>query len=83
MSEPLKPGPRLLSLSLQEIATSLDKVIADLNGEPTAFLLVVFPKGRAEYVANCERPQAVAQLRALLEYWDKGMPDVPTHKIQG
>lgn len=70
-----------LSQRLERIAADLDRAIEDAAGERVAFTLLVFTEGRASYVSSCSREDSQREIRRLLEFWEQGMPDVPTHKV--
>ncbi len=75
---------RDVSLELQTIAQEIDARLAGIAGRRVGFSLVVYTDGRLQYVSNStDRAEIASVLRALLAGWDKGMPDVPAHEIQG
>ena len=50
------------------------------------FSLVVFnaePGSRLNYVSNCDRQEVYSALKSLIAGWEDGMPDIPSHEIQG
>lgn len=75
---------RNVSLALQTIAQEIDVRLADIAGRRVGFSLVVYTDGRLQYVSNStDRAEIAAVLRKLLAGWEKGMPNVPAHEIQG
>jgi hypothetical protein len=68
-----------LSLHLQEIAQSLAEVLADLAGEPVAFVLVLQADKAAQYVSNCDRKDGCELIESLLARWKAGRADIPAH----
>lgn len=73
-----------ISLALQHIADSIQRQLKGIGVHDRAFALVVFnskPGGRMQYVANGDRRDVAQALKALLDGWGDGMPDVPAHKI--
>ncbi len=70
-----------LSKSLKQIADNLEKDILEKSGEKLGFTLMVFTEDRAQYISNVDRQVSVEQIKNMLDYWEKGMPDVPAHDI--
>jgi hypothetical protein len=70
-----------ISESMPAIASGLHKVFENLTGRPQGFFLLVFTEGRASYVANVDRAEAIREMKHLLELWEQGMPDIPAHEI--
>lgn len=70
-----------VSLRLQDLARELDRCLEDISGEPVGFTLIVYTHPRASYISNVERPVAVREIRALLDAWADGMPDIPAHEV--
>ena len=69
-----------LSQKLPEIAKDLSAAIEEAAGERIGFTLLVFTAGRASYISSINREDSVRELKKLLEYWEKGMPDVSAHE---
>jgi hypothetical protein len=78
----MKESTIKLSQSLRAIAQALDGGIEEVCGERIAFTLIVFTEGRASYISTATREDSVREIKVLLEHWEKGMPDVPAHKVQ-
>jgi hypothetical protein len=70
-----------LSLHLQDIAQGIDKLLEELTGEHTLFVLFTFGSGSdgvGQYVSNGERDGVAAALRDLLKRWEEtGTADGP------
>lgn len=72
---------QLLSKNLQLIAENINKEIIACTGESIGFSLLVFTKGRASYISNCDRQDCIDQMEQLLGFWKKGMPDIKAHEV--
>ena len=70
-----------VSESLQVISHALERTLNEIAGFPVGFSLQVWTDGRMNYISNCDRDVMREQLRLLLADWDRGMPDVPAHKV--
>jgi hypothetical protein len=68
-----------LSLRMQDIAQSLADVLADVAGEPIAFVLVLSADNTAQYVSNCKREEGSELIESLLARWKAGRADIPAH----
>ena len=68
-----------LSLRMQDIAQSLADVLADVAGEPIAFVLVLNADKTAQYVSNCDRKDGRELIESLLARWKAGRADIPAH----
>lgn len=68
-----------LSLRMQDIAQSLADVLADVAGEPIAFVLVLSADDTAQYVSNASREDGKAMIESLLARWKAGRADIPAH----
>lgn len=68
-----------LSLRMQDIAQSLADVLADVAGEPIAFVLVLNADKTAQYVSNCSRQDGRELMESLLARWKAGRADIPAH----
>jgi len=68
-----------LSLRMQDIAQSLADVLADVAGEPIAFVLVLNADKTAQYVSNTARADGVEMIESLLVRWKAGRADIPAH----
>lgn len=56
-----------VSRDLQSIAFDLDKRIGHSAGARTAWMLLVFTEGRANYISNAPRQEVVAAIAALTQ----------------
>lgn len=68
-----------LSLRMQDIAQSLADVLADVAGEPIAFVLVLSADNVAQYVSNASRADGTEMIEELLSRWRAGRADIPAH----
>ena len=68
-----------LSLRMQDIAQSLADVLADVAGEPIAFVLVLSADKTAQYVSNASREDGKEMIESLLARWKAGRADIPAH----
>jgi len=73
------PASLNLSLRLQDIAQSLADVLADVAGEPIAFVLVLSADNTAQYVSNCKREEGRDLIESLLSRWKAGRADISAH----
>ena len=64
---------------MQDIAQSLADVLADVAGEPIAFVLVLSADDTAQYVSNASREDGKAMIESLLARWEAGRADIPAH----
>lgn len=78
----MKESTLRVSRHLQAIAQGLSEILEEISGEKLGFTLLVFTEQRAQYVSNCKREESVAEIKHLLELWDKGQPDIPAHEVQ-
>lgn len=76
---------RTVSEKLQRIAEQIDRMLleASEDGKPIAFTLFVFTHPRASYISNANRDDTIPAIRELLDLWEQGMPDIPTHELDG
>jgi hypothetical protein len=76
---------RAVSKQLQTLAKRISRDLQKVSGrDDIGFALVVFQTtddSRCSYISNCERKAVADALKALLEHWSQGMPDVPAHEI--
>ena len=72
-----------LSKELKDIAKLLDARITEAAGERMAFTLIVYAEGRASYVGNCDRADAIKEMKYLISLWEQDMPDVKAHDVTG
>lgn len=82
----ISDADRKVSEHLRAIANQLDKAIEQAAGKRMGFSLVVFndtPGSRVNYCSNCDRDEVAKALIEMLANWDAGMPDIPSHEIQG
>lgn len=68
-----------LSVRLQDVAQSLDDVLADIVGERISFVLVCQADGVAQYVSNTDRTAGTDLIESLLARWKAGRADIPAH----
>lgn len=68
-----------LSLRMQDIAQSLADVLADVAGEPVAFVLVISADDVSQYVSNASRKDGIEMIEGLLARWKAGRADIPAH----
>ena len=68
-----------LSLSLQDIAASLDMILKDITGAKQAFALVVAVDGTVQYVSNSDRQGLMKLLEELLARQKANKADIPAH----
>ena len=68
-----------LSIHLQDVAESLDKLLEQLAGERCSFVLVVQADKVAQYVSNTERKDGAELIEGLLERWKANRADIPAH----
>lgn len=76
---------RLISESLRDIAKELDIKLEEIAGQRMSFSLIVFNAeegSRLNYVSNCDRDNVHTALKSLIKGWEKGMPDIPAHKVE-
>ena len=73
------PAAARLSVRLQDIAQSLADVLAEVAGEPIAFVLVLQADKAAQYISNCAREDGRELIENLLERWKAGRADIPAH----
>jgi hypothetical protein len=68
-----------VSLRLQDIAAGLSDLLADIAGEPIAFVLVVSVDKTAQYVSNASRADGTELIESLLARWKANRADIPAH----
>lgn len=68
-----------LSLRLQDIATALDDILAEIAGDRISFVLVVQADKVAQYVSNTDRKDGRELLESLLARWAASRADIPAH----
>lgn len=78
----MNTSTKALSLELKNIASRLSKDIDRAAGTHMGFTLLVYTEGRASYISNVAREDAVRELKHLLSIWEAGMPDIPAHEVQ-
>ena len=82
----ISPEDMAISKSMQDLAKELHDRLEGIAGKPMGFSLVVFNAeagSRLNYVSNCDRQEVYSALKSLISGWEAGMPDIPSHKIQG
>lgn len=73
-----------VSRELPSIARTLDREIELVAGEPVAFSLFVWTKGRCSYVSSSpDRREIITVLEAMIARWKAGAPDIPAHLTKG
>ena len=70
-----------LSKNLKKIAKDLDDAIEDAAGERVGFTLIVYTEDRASYVSTINREDSIREMKNLIEFWGKEMPDILAHEI--
>ena len=68
-----------LSLRLQDIAQSIDDILAEIAGERLSFVLIVQADKTAQYISNCNRKDGTELIESLLARWKAGRADIPAH----
>ncbi len=54
-------------------------MLADIAGEPIAFVLIVSVEKTAQYVSNASRPDGTEMIESLLARWKAKRADIPAH----
>lgn len=69
-----------VSRDLRRIAGVLDEEIRETAGEPVAFSLFVWTKGRCSYISSSpDRSEIITVLEAMIARWKAGEADIPAH----
>ncbi|MBN9459013.1 MAG: hypothetical protein J0I54_20465 [Bosea sp.] len=69
-----------VSRDLRRIAGVVDEEIREAAGEPVAFTLFVWTKGRCSYISSAtERGEIITVLGAMIARWKAGEADIPAH----
>lgn len=68
-----------ISLQAQALAQALSETLADIAGEPIAFVLVLQADKVAQYLSNVERKDGVDLIESLLARWKANRADIPAH----
>lgn len=80
-----------LSRKMQKLLRRVEQFVEKEMGEPMGVTLIVFPWTRAgeesrtaeyQYVSNAKRAHMHGSLKAIVDKWDAGQPDVPPHRKQ-
>lgn len=80
----MKRETLLVSEELQTVAAVIDDALANIAGKRVGFSLFIWTKERAQYVSNStQRKEIQTAVRAVLDGWDQGMPDIPAHEVRG
>lgn len=82
----ISPADMAISKSMQQLAGEIGDRLESIAGQRMGFSLIVFNAeagSRINYVSNLDRREVHTALKCLLEGWEAGMPDVPSHKIAG
>lgn len=73
-----------VSKDLQGLASQIDERLESVAGEKIGFSLFVWTKGRAQYISNTtDRKEIKTAILAIIDGWDKGMPNIPAHEVKG
>ena len=70
-----------VSKKLKAIAKRLDTLIKNAAGERIGFMLIIYTPERASYVSSIDRIDNIKQMKALIELWESGQPDVKAHEV--
>lgn len=68
-----------LSVSLQPLASSVEKYLKAVAGERIGFVIVLNAVGVAQYVSNLQRDDGKELLQTLLSRWNANRADIPAH----
>lgn len=77
----MKTATTKLSEGLKDLCQRVDEDIEHTAGKRIGFSLVIYTEGRASYISNVAREDAIPELEFLLKIWKSGMPDIPAHKV--
>jgi hypothetical protein len=69
---------------LRNVAKFLDIKLSEIAGRKMLFSLLIFNTesgSRMSYISNTNRDDVIAAMKALIDGWENGMPDIPAHKI--
>ena len=70
-----------ISKKIKSIAKRLDMIIKNIAGERVGFMLIVYTPEQASYISSIDRADNIKQMKALIERWESGQPDVKAHEI--
>ncbi len=76
----ISPEDALISKIMIDLAKAIDQTLKKYLGADIGFSLVVFNTendSRANYVSNCKREDVHKALSELVDFWEKGSPDIP------
>ena len=70
-----------VSEKLKSIAKRIDTLIKNAAGERVGFMLIVYTPERASYISSIARKENIKQMKAIIELWESGEPDVKAHEV--
>lgn len=70
---------KLVSLSLQQLAQTIQNNLEAISGERLGFILIVSVDNTAQYVSNLTREDGKDLLDSLLKRWVANRADIPAH----
>lgn len=68
-----------ISIALQDLANGINEALAEITGEPVAFVVVLQYGGAAQYVSNVSRKDGTELIESLIARWKAGRADIPAH----
>ena len=71
-----------ISKKINSIAKRIDTLIKNACGERIGFMLIVYTPERASYISSIERKENIKQMKAIIELWESGEPDVKAHEVK-
>lgn len=71
----------VVSAAMQKVARKIDEELFRLVGHPVAFSLFVWTDGRANYISSADRSEVEPVIRAIVDGWSAGVPDIPAHEL--
>lgn len=81
----MNKADQIVSENLQKLFKDFLTAIEKTTGELPAVSVCIFntePNGRVNYISNCDRSDVASAWTELLEHWEKGLPNIPAHKMQ-
>lgn len=72
-----------VSIALKDIAKRIDRDLHKAAGERVPFSLYMWIDGRVQYVANVERPDAIALMAEFFDKQTQGYPDMGAPHLDG
>lgn len=70
---------KLVSVALQEIAQSIDDMLAAAAGDRIMFVMICQVDGTSQYISNGDRADGTNLIKDLLARWEAGKADIPAH----